>query len=105
MLVCVLALTLGTIFLLSQAPPAINASLSSSQDRLDNGSISGVAPQGDADLLVLRRTGNVAVDSAIPCCANAKSGCGGNAANCTYSNGNSLSCFSRLFDTDAGSCA
>jgi hypothetical protein len=105
MLVCVLVLTLGTVFMLAQAPPAINASLSSSQARLGNGSVSGVAPQGDADLLVRKRTGNVAAGSAIPCCANAKTGCGADVANCTYSDGSGLLCFSRLFDTGTGSCA
>jgi len=91
--------------LLAQAPPAVNASLSQAQSRIGNGSIGGVVVQGDPDLLVLKRTGNVAAGSAIPCCANAKSGCGNSAANCTYSRGESLSCFSRLFDTGTGSCA
>lgn len=105
MLVCVLVLTVGTIFMLTRAPPSINAAISRSQALLGDGSIKGMASQADANLLVLVRTGNVAQDSPMPCCANAAlGGCGEGVANCTYSKGNGLACFSRLFDTQSGSC-
>ena len=105
MLVCVLALALGTIFMLAQAPASINATLAQSQNRIGNNSIQGITPHEHADLLVLKQTGNIAAHSIIPCCANAKAGCGTGIANCTYANGLALKCWSKLFDTDGGSCA
>lgn len=106
MLVCVLVLAVGTIFLLAQAPPSINAALSQSQNRIGDGTMRGIIGAGEANLIVRARTGNVAQGSAMPCCANAaKGGCGASVANCTYASGNGLSCFSKLFDIESGSCA
>jgi hypothetical protein len=106
MLVCVLSLATSTIFMLAQAPPAVGAALSQSQNRFGNDSVKGIVPQENADVLVLKRTGNIAAESTIPCCANAKAGCEEGVINCTYAKGDGgLSCFSRLFDTDSGSCA
>jgi len=106
MLVCVLVLTVGTIYLLAQTPPTINAAITQSQNRLADGIIKGVVGVTDANLLVLSRTGNIAQNSTIPCCANAGvGGCGKDVKNCTYSKGDGLACFSQLFDTENGSCA
>jgi len=106
MLVCVLVITTGTIYMLAQAPPAINSTLAQSQGHVGGDITKGVAIDTDANLLVRARGGNIAPGSSIPCCANAASGgCGQGVANCTYSSGSGLSCFSNLFDTDTGSCA
>jgi len=106
MLVCVLVLAVGTIFMLAQAPPSINATLSQSQNRIGNGTLKGIVGEAGANLLVLSRTGNIAQNSTIPCCANAApGGCGKGVANCTYSKGRGLACFSKLFDIESGSCA
>lgn len=107
MLVCVLVLTIGTIYLLARAPASINATISQTQNHVADGSIRGIVGEAGANLLVRSRTGNIAQDSAIPCCANAASGgCGEGVANCTYAEGAAgLACFSLLFDTETGSCA
>jgi hypothetical protein len=107
MLVCVLCLAAGSVFLLSQAPAAMGASLSQAQASIGGkeGLVSRMSGENEGDLLVRKRTGNVAQDSVIPCCANARQGCGEGIANCTYSSGDGLSCFSLLFDTKSGSCA
>jgi len=104
MLVCVLVLTVGTIFMLAQAPGNVNTSISQSQNYLSGG-IKGIVSASGTNLLVLSRTGNVAYDSPMPCCANPVGGCAKGVRNCTYSKGSGLACFSQLFDTESGSCA
>jgi len=105
MLVCVLVLTVGTIFMLAQAPANINASISQSQNHLGGG-IKDIVSASGTNLLVLSRTGNVAHDSPMPCCANPGiGGCANGVGNCTYAKGSGLSCFSQLFDTKSGLCA
>jgi|GEM_PF-1688991 len=106
MLICVLVVTVATIFLLARAPTAINENMSQTQGLINSSALGKeIVSQSQPNLLVNEKTGNVAQNSSMPCCANpSQEGCGKGVQNCTYYKGSGLLCYTSLFDTVSGTC-